>query len=132
MCNKNGFNVSQDVEMDSDSNISTDSSDNDTDSMDSETETEQAANVTQEDEANSDEESEDEVIKAIKRECERKNNHPPIIQCTDFVTDISFHPHNDILAVATIVGDVIFYKYSSEENTVLSKYFTYVLVDNLQ
>ncbi|XP_030748099.1 WD repeat-containing protein 55 homolog [Sitophilus oryzae] len=65
--------------------------------------------------------SEDEVIKAIKRECERKNNHPPVINCDDFITDICFHPVSDILAVGSILGDVIFYKYSTEENQEISR-----------
>lgn len=66
------------------------------------------------------EEDEDEVIKAIRRENQRQRDHPPIIHCEDFITDISFHPRNDILAVASIVGDVILYKYTNENNEVLS------------
>lgn len=68
------------------------------------------------------EEDEDEVILAIKRESERKRDHPPPIQCDDFITDLSFHPHEDLLAVANILGDVILYKYSNEENTVVKTF----------
>lgn len=64
-------------------------------------------------------EEEDETIKAIKRECNRERDHPPILQCEDFITDISFHPVNNIIAVASIVGDVLLYQYSNEENVLL-------------
>ncbi|KAF2898961.1 hypothetical protein ILUMI_07222 [Ignelater luminosus] len=66
------------------------------------------------------EEEEDEVIKAIRRENEKQRDHPPPIVCEDFITDISFHPHEDILAVGNIVGDVIFYKYTNDENTIMN------------
>lgn len=105
------------METDTDSDTPTD---RDGDSMESEQE---AAGSDSKEEAAEDEESEDEVIKAIKRECERKNDHPPMIVCEDFITDISFHPHTNILGVATIVGDVTFYKYGMEENSVQSKWF---------
>lgn len=73
-------------------------------------------NVQEEDE---EEEEEDEVIKAIKRENQRQRDHPPVIQCEDFITDICFHPKEDLLAVASIVGDVIFYKYTNEANEIV-------------
>jgi hypothetical protein len=53
------------------------------------------------------EEEEDEVVKAIKREREKCQEHPPDIQSEDFVVDISFHPKEEIIAAATITGDVI-------------------------
>lgn len=65
-------------------------------------------------------EEEDEVIKAIKRECSSERNNPPQIQCEDFVTDISFHPVKNILAVASIIGDVLLYQYSNQENILLN------------
>lgn len=99
MCPKKEQDVSETSEMDTDS--------------DSDISSESEAEPEVEDLA----ESEDEVIKAIKRECTRQSDHPPTITCEDFVTDISFHPHNNILAVATIVGDVLLYEYSNEENT---------------
>nr|XP_023026734.1 WD repeat-containing protein 55 homolog [Leptinotarsa decemlineata] len=61
-------------------------------------------------------EEEDETIKAIRRQNTRERDHPSNIQCEEFITDISFHPQNDILAVGNIVGDVLFYKYSNDEN----------------
>lgn len=63
-----------------------------------------------------DEEEEDETIKAIRQESQKERDRPPNIKCEDFITDISFHPQNDLLAVASIVGDVLLYKYSNEEN----------------
>lgn len=71
-------------------------------------------------EQNVEEEEEDEVIKAIKRENQRQRDHPPIIQCEDFIADICFHPKNDLLAVASIVGDVMFYKYTNEANELIN------------
>lgn len=65
-------------------------------------------------------EEEDELIKAIKRECSSERDTPSQIHCEDFVTDISFHPVQNILAVANIVGDVLLYQYSNQENTVLN------------
>ncbi|KAJ8910124.1 hypothetical protein NQ315_005080 [Exocentrus adspersus] len=45
--------------------------------------------------------------------------HPPI-QCEDFITDISFHPNSNIIASASITGDVLLYKYTNEENTLVN------------
>jgi hypothetical protein len=60
-----------------------------------------------ENEKEEEEEEEDEVVKAIRREREKCREHPPDIQSEDFVVDISFHPQEDIIAAATITGDVI-------------------------
>ncbi|CAH1117488.1 unnamed protein product [Phaedon cochleariae] len=110
-------------EMDANSD-STDSSDvSMSESSDSEDENEDITPTQNVDDSQSDmeetlpEEEEDETIQAIRRESNHERDHPPIIQCEDFVTDISFHPHNDILAVASIVGDILIYKYSNVENT---------------
>lgn len=73
-----------------------------------------------EDVQENEEEDDDEVVKAIKRENQRQRDHPPVIQCEDFITDICFHPKEDLLAVANIVGDVIFYKYSNEANELVN------------
>nr|AEE61993.1 unknown [Dendroctonus ponderosae] len=114
MCKTKGLDISEasDMELEPSSDSSMESSDSEVEISEAENE---AAETVQEEEE--EEESEDEVIKAIKRECERKNDHPPVINCEDFITDISFHPGSDILAVANIVGDVMFYKYSNEENS---------------
>lgn len=50
---------------------------------------------------------EDEVVKALRREREKCREHPPDIQSEDFIVDISFHPQREIIAAATITGDVI-------------------------
>lgn len=63
------------------------------------------------------EEEEDEVIKAIRRENTKERDHPPIIKSEDHIVDISFHPHENILGVASITGDVFLYKYTNDENT---------------
>jgi hypothetical protein len=56
---------------------------------------------------NEEEEEEDEIVKAIRREQEKCRQHPPDIQSEDFVVDISFHPQEEIIAAATMTGDVI-------------------------
>ena len=66
-----------------------------------------------------DEEEEDEVIKAIRGASEAKRDHPPVIHCEDFITDLCFHPHEDLLAVSNIVGDVVLYKYTNDENSIV-------------
>lgn len=62
------------------------------------------------------EEDEDELLKAIKRESMKVREHPPIIRCEDFITDISCHPQNNLIAVASMTGDAFFYKYTNDEN----------------
>lgn len=124
MCNIKNKNL---LEMEEDDNNSSDSDVSMTDSDSSEEmEAESSINDTIANSENDDnvenneeEEEEDEVIKAIRRECEQKRDHPPPIECEDFITDISFHPHKNILAVANIVGDIVLYQYTNEENTIL-------------
>lgn len=70
----------------------------------------------------SEDEEEDELIKAIKREREKPRDHPPNIICEDHIVDLSFHPNENLLAVASITGDVLLYKYTNEENTLLDTY----------
>ncbi|KAL1501668.1 hypothetical protein ABEB36_006958 [Hypothenemus hampei] len=116
MCKKKNLNISEDSNLESEMSDSDVSMSNDSESEETSEVEVEVENTTQET-VDEEEEPEDEVISAIKRECERKNDHPPMIQCDDFVTDISFHPFNDLLAVATIVGDVLFYEYSQEGNS---------------
>ncbi|KAB0797946.1 hypothetical protein PPYR_08939 [Photinus pyralis] len=85
----------------SDTDVSTDSSDSVSDT---------------EDDTHSEE---DEILKRIRKENEKQNNHPPSIEGTSFITDISFHPDQDILAVGNIEGDVTLFKYSNEGNIIL-------------
>jgi WD repeat-containing protein 55 len=61
----------------------------------------------------------DEVVKKILTELKKPRQKPPNIQTEDFPTDLSFHPDQDILAVGTVMGDLLVYKYSNEENKLL-------------
>lgn len=61
---------------------------------------------------------EDEVIKAIITEIKKPRSKPPDIKTEDFVTDLCFHPSQDLLAVGTTTGDVIVYSFTNEECTV--------------
>lgn len=63
---------------------------------------------------------EDEVIKAIITEIKKPRSKPPDIKTDDFVTDLCFHPDQDILAVGTTTGDVILYKFTNDECTILN------------
>lgn len=62
---------------------------------------------------------EDEVIKKIITEIKKPRSKPPDISTEDYVVDLSFHPEQDILAVGLVTGDILIYKYSNEENTLL-------------
>lgn len=62
----------------------------------------------------------DEVVKKILTELKKQRLKPPNITTEDFPTDLSFHPEKDILAVGTVTGDVLIYKYTNEENTLLA------------
>uniref|UniRef100_A0A1I8MNJ5 WD repeat-containing protein 55 homolog n=1 Tax=Musca domestica TaxID=7370 RepID=A0A1I8MNJ5_MUSDO len=66
-------------------------------------------------ELNEDEED-DETVKAIIAAIKKPRSSPPEIKLEDFVTDICFHPLRDIIAIATITGDVALYEYSNEGN----------------
>lgn len=68
------------------------------------------------------EEEDDDTVKAIIAAIKKPRFQPPEIKLDDFVTDISFHTDEDILAIATITGDVLLYKYSNEENTLLKSF----------
>lgn len=65
-------------------------------------------------------EEEDDVVKAIIANTRTTRVHPPDIATDEFVVDLSFHPDADILAVGTLGGDVLIYKYSNEENTLVT------------
>lgn len=61
----------------------------------------------------------DDTVKAIIAAIKKPRSSPPEIKLEDFVTDICFHPERDIIALATITGDVALYEYSNEGNTLL-------------
>lgn len=63
---------------------------------------------------------EDDVVQAIIAATKTVRAHPPDIVTEEFIVDLSFHPTEDILAVGTITGDVIIYKYSNEENQLMN------------
>ncbi|KAL0273061.1 UNVERIFIED_CONTAM: hypothetical protein PYX00_005826 [Menopon gallinae] len=66
------------------------------------------------------EEEEDHLVKAIKAELNKQRDHPPEINFDDLIVDISFHPSTNILAAASVTGDVFLYKYDNHANELLS------------
>ncbi|KRT79714.1 WD40 domain-containing protein, partial [Oryctes borbonicus] len=94
-------------------------SDEDRHNITQETTTQEVDENSDNNEGNGGEEEEDAVIKAIREASAKKRDHPPVIECDSFVVDICFHPGEDLLAVANIDGDVLLYKYTNEENTLL-------------
>lgn len=98
--------MEDETSSDSDYDVSI-SSETDSDSSDSTNEIVDSTNRAQGSHSENEEEEEDEVVKAIRKEREKCREHPPDIQSEDFVVDISFHPQKDIIAAATITGDVI-------------------------
>lgn len=122
---------SMDAFMDSeDAPGTSDSSDSETDSdtdLDTENETNTCTDnqrttdiCTGEGSVPPDEAEDDEVVKAIMRSKEMHTNHPPPISTEDHIVDICFHPQNNIIAVATITGDVLMYKYTNTETELIS------------
>lgn len=63
---------------------------------------------------------EDDVIKKILANSKAQRKNPPDIILDDFVVGLSFHPENDILAVGTMGGDALLYKYSVDGNELLN------------
>ena len=50
---------------------------------------------------------EDELIKALKAAREKKvRNCPPDIKTTEMVTDVSFHPEADLVALGSMTGEL--------------------------
>ena len=65
---------------------------------------------------------EDDLIKALKAARQKKERVcPPDIKTSDLITDISFHPDAEIIAVGNISGDLSVFKYSNEENSLQKK-----------
>lgn len=61
----------------------------------------------------------DEVVRNIIKELKKERSKPNDIITDDFPTDLSFHPSQNIIAVSTVLGDVMVYRYTNEENTLL-------------
>lgn len=64
----------------------------------------------------------DEIVKKIMAETKKERTHPPEIKTDDFVVDLCFHPVSDLLAIGTMSGDIILYKYTSDENTIVNTF----------
>ncbi|XP_063838863.1 WD repeat-containing protein 55 homolog isoform X2 [Ostrinia nubilalis] len=82
--------------------------------------------IEKEDQNNKEEDDEDddddELVKAIKAEKNKARDHPPTINCEDFIVNISFNPVKNLIALANIVGDVLLYEYSNEETKLVETY----------
>nr|Q294Y7.2 RecName: Full=WD repeat-containing protein 55 homolog [Drosophila pseudoobscura pseudoobscura] len=61
----------------------------------------------------------DETVRAIIAAIKKPRSAPPEIKLEDFITDVCFHPDRDIIALATIIGDVHLYEYGNEGNKLL-------------
>eukprot|EP00092_Neocalanus_flemingeri_P023196 GFUD01025153.1.p1 GENE.GFUD01025153.1~~GFUD01025153.1.p1 ORF type:complete len:471 (-),score=144.87 GFUD01025153.1:1127-2539(-) len=73
-------------------------------------------------ETKDDPEEEDDLIKALKAAREKKvRNSPPDIKTSELITDLSFHPEADIIALGNISGDLSIFSYNNEENKMQKK-----------
>ena len=64
----------------------------------------------------------DDLIKALKAARQKKErNCPPDIKTSELVTDISFHPESDLIALGNLSGDLSLFKFSNEENKLQKK-----------
>lgn len=52
------------------------------------------------------------MVKAILKSKELHRDHPPSISFDDILADICFHPKEDLIAFASITGDVLLYAQS--------------------
>lgn len=105
-----------DPEMSSDS-FDSQASDSDDDDMDDDDGSDAGSAASQ---VEGMDDEEDDVVKAIIANTKTARTHPPDIITEEFVVDLSFHPQEDILAVGTLGGDILVYKYTNEENTLLT------------
>jgi len=65
---------------------------------------------------------EDDLIKALKAAREKKErNSPPDIKTSELITDITFHPESDIIAIGNISGDLSVFSYDNEANKLQKK-----------
>lgn len=63
-------------------------------------------------------EEDDETVKAIISAIKKPRSVPKDIELDEFITDLSFHPTQDILAAGLITGDIQLIKYGNEENDI--------------
>ena len=72
--------------------------------------------------AKPDEEEEDDLIKAFKAAREKKVRNSPLdIKTSGLITDLSFHPEADIIAIGNIFGELSVFNYINEENKLEKK-----------
>jgi len=65
---------------------------------------------------------EDDLIKALREARAKKTrNSPPDIKTLEMITDLSFHPEADVIAIGNISGELSVFGYSNEENTIQKK-----------
>merc|ERR1719391_392283 len=65
---------------------------------------------------------EDYLINMLKSAREKRvREAPPDIKLKHTVTDVSFHPDENILAVSNIQGEISLFRYSNEENKIEKK-----------
>ncbi|XP_075234496.1 WD repeat-containing protein 55 homolog [Lycorma delicatula] len=111
-------------DWDETSDFSDTGGDNDQD----EDENEQAIGGNEDDDDDDDDDIEDEeredddllaAIKLVRMRSQRETSLH--IDCEDLTVDISFHPKTNVLAAATITGDLILYKYDVDNVTVCDK-----------
>jgi len=77
---------------------------------------------TEETDSKVDVDEEDDLIKALKSAREKKvRNSPPDIKTSELITDLSFHPESDLVAIGNISGDLSVFSYSNEENKLQKK-----------
>ncbi|KAJ9581791.1 hypothetical protein L9F63_003860 [Diploptera punctata] len=105
---------------DSDESINSDITDSDDDSIENGGAPTEDPNTGGEGREEEEDDDDDELVKAIRKEREKCSEHPPDIQMEDYIVDISFSPSSNIIAAATITGDVVLYKYSNESNEILN------------
>lgn len=102
-------------DMDGSDSSLTDDSDSDADS-DEETAEKEDEKV---EDAGTDEDAFINMLKAAREKKVREA--PPDIKLKQTVTDLSFHPEEDILAVSNIQGEISLFRYSNEENKIEKK-----------
>ncbi|XP_059080515.1 WD repeat-containing protein 55 homolog [Tigriopus californicus] len=108
----------EDDSDDSDDDDDDDSFDDDTNESDGETQTEDSSKPADESIP-----AEDALIVALRQAKEQKErNAPPDITFRrSNVADISFHPQNDLIAVADMDGQITLFEYSNEKNVAKKK-----------
>ncbi len=62
------------------------------------------------------------ALKAAKEKKERKSPPDIALKGEDSFTDLSLHPQNNLVAGATIEGDILLYEYANEKNEAKKKY----------